>query len=78
MIKKYSLLTILTVIILVGSSAEHLLGQLPPIKSLKGQKAGKRGIITNVKKNQKQQKKKPRTLEALELSRSRSNLRDGN
>lgn len=51
MIKKYSLLTILIVIFLVGSSAEHFLAQtvvkMPP--SIRGKKIGKRGVITPVK-----------------------------
>jgi hypothetical protein len=59
MIKKYSLLTILTVIILVGSSAEHFLAQtIVKLPSIKGKKIGKRGVITSVAK---QPKKMPRT-----------------
>ena len=60
MIKKYSLLTILTVIILVGSSAEHLLGQLPPIKSLKGKS---RQTRHNHKRKEKPETAKEKTAD---------------
>ena len=64
MIKKYSLLTILTVIILVGFSAEHFLAQIV----MKGKKGGKRGVkVITVENPPKQQKKKKGTLQALEL-----------
>lgn len=60
MIKKSSLLTILVVIILVGSSAEHFLAQtIVKLPSIKGKKIGKRGVITTVKTPPKPPKKMP-------------------
>jgi hypothetical protein len=62
MTKRYSLLTILTVIILVGSAVEPVLSQkVVKLPSIKGKKIGKRGVITTVQNPPKPPKKTPPT-----------------